>query len=357
MALDGLRGVAAISVVIFHYSGHLGYRLLPHASLAVDFFFALSGFVIAHAYERRLREGQRFGDFMRRRLVRLYPLFWIGMTLPLVELGLAAVLRLPHLNSAGALAAYLCGLLFLPVPSVVSPFPGFIYPLNDPAWSLSLEVAVNALYALWATRLTDGRLVALLAAAAVALVAAALFWGGLEIGNSWSTYLGGWSRVLWSFFAGILLYRLYRRRPHGTLGVRTGALLALVVLVLFAMPGTGPWFGLLSALAVFPAIIWIGATVKLTGRAAGLAHWLGTTSYALYITHLPVLGLVLLACREFGVAPEAAFLPSLVAAVLGAVAVAWLLDGIYDIPIRRWLAARGRRPQAPALVVAEEQGR
>src|SRR5580698_9043340 len=81
-ALDGLRGVAAISIVVFHYSQNLGWELLPNAYLAVDFFFMLSGFVLAHAYEARLRSGQAVAEFMQRRLIRLYPLYWLGTTLP-----------------------------------------------------------------------------------------------------------------------------------------------------------------------------------------------------------------------------------------------------------------------------------
>ena len=52
--LDYLRGVAAFAVCILHFRGELGANLLPHACLAVDFFFVLSGFVLAHAYEQRL---------------------------------------------------------------------------------------------------------------------------------------------------------------------------------------------------------------------------------------------------------------------------------------------------------------
>ena len=59
--LDGLRGVAALLVLVFHISeilskGVAADNWLPHGALAVDFFFALSGFVIAHAYDRRMAE-------------------------------------------------------------------------------------------------------------------------------------------------------------------------------------------------------------------------------------------------------------------------------------------------------------
>ena len=59
--LDGLRGVAALMVVVFHLSEVFSYdpvyKHLNHGFLAVDFFFVLSGFVIGYAYDERMKEG------------------------------------------------------------------------------------------------------------------------------------------------------------------------------------------------------------------------------------------------------------------------------------------------------------
>jgi peptidoglycan/LPS O-acetylase OafA/YrhL len=76
--LDGLRGVAAIAVTSLHFRFELGKFLLPHSYLAVDFFFVLSGFVLAYAYEDRLSEGMKPIQFLRLRVIRLYPLYLIG---------------------------------------------------------------------------------------------------------------------------------------------------------------------------------------------------------------------------------------------------------------------------------------
>lgn len=79
--LDGLRGVAAILVVIFHIleahsTSHLDL-MINHGYLAVDFFFLLSGFVIGYAYDDRWNR-MTLKDFFKRRLVRLHPLVIIG---------------------------------------------------------------------------------------------------------------------------------------------------------------------------------------------------------------------------------------------------------------------------------------
>ena len=55
--LDGLRGVAALMVILYHVFECFDWTPLPHGYLAVDFFFVLSGFVIGYAYDGRWREG------------------------------------------------------------------------------------------------------------------------------------------------------------------------------------------------------------------------------------------------------------------------------------------------------------
>src|SRR6185437_8087860 len=80
--LDGLRGVAAVIVVIFHIcephsTSHLDL-MINHGYLAVDFFFVLSGFVIGYAYDDRWTR-LSIGGFFKRRLVRLQPMVVMGM--------------------------------------------------------------------------------------------------------------------------------------------------------------------------------------------------------------------------------------------------------------------------------------
>ena len=79
--LDGLRGVAALTVVCFHLfeayaTSHLDQRI-NHGYLAVDFFFVLSGFVIGYAYDDRWNCMSLKG-FFKRRLVRLHPMVIMG---------------------------------------------------------------------------------------------------------------------------------------------------------------------------------------------------------------------------------------------------------------------------------------
>src|SRR5215471_15605742 len=82
LILDGLRGVAAVVVVIFHIfeahsMGDAQHQIINHGYLAVDFFFLLSGYVIGYAYDDRWNK-MSIGDFIKRRLIRLQPMVILG---------------------------------------------------------------------------------------------------------------------------------------------------------------------------------------------------------------------------------------------------------------------------------------
>src|SRR5688572_5964759 len=80
--LDGLRGVAALAVLVAHASAILlGESVVPRQLLAVQFFFMLSGFVMAYSYEQKLLFGMPFRDFILRRVIRLYPMILLGALL------------------------------------------------------------------------------------------------------------------------------------------------------------------------------------------------------------------------------------------------------------------------------------
>src|ERR1039458_7590499 len=120
VVLDGLRGVAAIAVVTLHVLDPFHFNYVPiHAPLAVDFFFVLSGFVIAHAYEARLTGGLSFSSFAQVRLIRLYPLIFVGLSLGFIVLSVKAVTAHDEGFLFKGPAALIAGLLMLPYENVV----------------------------------------------------------------------------------------------------------------------------------------------------------------------------------------------------------------------------------------------
>ena len=86
-ALDGLRGVAAVIVVLHHLGNErLGPFNPTFGYIAVDLFFALSGFVIALNYDHRFAGGMTVKEFMLKRVLRLYPLYAAGLLLSLLTI-------------------------------------------------------------------------------------------------------------------------------------------------------------------------------------------------------------------------------------------------------------------------------
>ena len=140
-----MRGVAAITVVLFHGARLAGVQTMPHGYLAVDMFFALSGFVISRAYDRRLAADWTPLPFFRLRLVRFYPLYALGLALGATrEMLLLAThnhFALPAPLLFGALAA---AALFLPFP--LEQRDNYLFAMNPPSWSLLYELLVNVAY-------------------------------------------------------------------------------------------------------------------------------------------------------------------------------------------------------------------
>jgi len=155
LILDGLRGVAAVVVVIFHIfevhsMGDAQHQIINHGYLAVDFFFLLSGYVIGYAYDDRWNK-MTVGDFCKRRLIRLQPMVILGSIIGAACFYLQGSPELfPLIGTKPVwktLVIMLIGIAMIPVP-ISMDIRGWqeMYPLNGPAWSLFFEYIANILY-------------------------------------------------------------------------------------------------------------------------------------------------------------------------------------------------------------------
>ena len=180
-------------------------NFIAHAYLAVDFFFCLSGFVIAYAYDGRLAQ-LGILTFLQRRLIRLHPLVIIGSLLglltfwfdPFSDLVTKYVAKLPWLTLSSCLL----------VPYAIVPERYFnIFHLNPPTWSLFWEYVANLAYALVLVRLRLWQLAVLLLLAAGALCYEAQLSGNIGVGWSGTNISGGAIRVAYSFLIGLGIYR------------------------------------------------------------------------------------------------------------------------------------------------------
>lgn len=344
--LDGLRGTAALLVLLFHLlDGVLPYAANPlrHALLAVDFFFLLSGFVIGYAYDERW-PGLSLGAFLRARLIRLHPLVVLA-----VGIGALCYWFDPFVGASQHVGGFRmalmmgCGALLLPTPPSSAPGGWLTHPLNSPCWSLLQEYLANVAYALVGWRLGRRALGAVVALTALALVATALWHGSLDGGWAWHSFWMAPVRVAFPFAAGLLLHRLrVQVRVPGAYG-----LLSLLLLGLFMAPAFKPasYYHLFCVLVVFPLIVAVGAGVPTAGRLSALCRFSGRLSYPLYLVHFPFTAIF--AHWVKATQPSLGQLVLVMTALIVFLLVlAWAALRFYDEPVRAWLSARARRRQA-----------
>jgi len=354
--LDGLRGVASLVVVVFHLceafaGGSAQTQIINHGYLAVDFFFVLSGFVVAYAYDDRWGR-LTFADFCKRRLIRLQPMIVLGTLIGVVLFYFGAGPTFPKIAAAtpvqvGLVA--LLGLVMIPLPKAFD-IRGWdeTYPLNGPAWSLFYEYIANLLYAAGLRKLSNRALAIMVGLAAVAVVDWTVFGSRGDLVGGWSLDADGirlgMTRVMYPFFAGVLLMRLgWRVRIGGAFGICS--LLLLVALGLPRLGGTGHlWLnGLYESLCVivlFPVIVAIGAGDRqVDGFGLRIARFFGDLSYPLYITHYPLMYLYTAWVVDHHIAPLQGAIVGAVVLIVS-VGVAWISLKACDEPLRRWLTGK-----------------
>ncbi len=357
--LDALRGVAAILVVPRHVPAGFSRTLTAtNSMLAVDFFFCLSGFVVAFSYEKRLLRDFRFKDFFITRAIRLYPLAAVGTLIGAVHLAWDHD-ALRHFGPWGLVASamVLLGLLIVPLPHAQ------LFPLDSPMWTLFMELIANYGYGglVRSKRCQNWVLGTLMAAAFAILVVETLRFGTLDVGFGMATVPGGLARVCFSFCAGVLLYRLFERRrllraqAHAAQGIGGAAVLGAVLVFFLCTPlhwmQTTACQLTLIALAL-PAIVYAGAFIEIPARFLPLSVFLGTISYPIYILHQPILAL-LLRYRAASSETEDAWI--VLACIVLVLAIAWIVAEFYDRRIRQFLTAWIRTKEQPRQPTAVKQ--
>lgn len=333
--LDGLRGVAAFAVLVMHVTPYNAILITPHAALAVDFFFGLSGFVIAAVYEERIKAGMSLKAFMWVRVVRLYPLIVLGAVI-----GAAGFVRL---YDGGMLALlFVTGVLMIPTPYGALSEDQCMYALNAPSWSLLWELLVNLLYGAIAPLLNNRMLAVIVGVSAIALAATGLHFETLAVGPYWPEGWAGLPRVMFSFFAGVGVYRLRRAGLLDRLHARVWAVIATLCGIM-AMPRLGAWNGVYevaAAILLFPLLVAAGANATVT-RTVPLCRTLGALSYPVYILQGGIAPHIRGLAGHLHIQGLAATLLAILMSVIFTV-FAWAAVKTFDEPVRKWLLHRTR---------------
>lgn len=359
LILDALRGVAAIVVVLFHilevYSGgdHVK-QMINHGYLAVDFFFMLSGYVMAHAYDDRWGS-MSLKSFFKRRLIRLHPMIILGMTIGAICFYFGESAYFPKIAGTELwqlLLVLVVGYTLIPIPPSMD-IRGWneMHPLNGPAWSLFLEYIANILHALVLRKLSKTVLSILVAVAALALIHLAVTSPGGDIIGGWSVEPEqlriGFTRLLFPYMAGMLLRRVVKLGS----GKNTFLFSSLLLIAALSFPRVGGheyvWanglYDSLTVIILFPVIIYAGAIGEIKHRVTEkVCTFLGDISYPVYIIHFPFAYVFYAWVTENNIPLGQGLLAGsamlVMTVLLSYAALKW-----YDEPIRKWLAKRFMR--------------
>jgi peptidoglycan/LPS O-acetylase OafA/YrhL len=339
--LDGLRGVAAFAVLLFHCIFIARPVVAVHGYLAVDFFFMLSGFVISHAYRQRLRGGMTIGAFFRQRATRLGPIVVAGVLLGAAYQLLGLELHPDSASGLDIVGRTLCNLVLIPAPFGRDPV---LFPNNWALWSLFFEVLANLAWAVGFARARPAATYLFTAAAGLGLAAYGLVHGDLNAGWEWSTFGGGVLRVSFGFWCGCSLY-LLRDRLAG-LPRAPGWVAFVIVAGILAAPFHNGALEALLVLAAFPVALVLAITQEPPPALDRVYALAGEISYPLYGLHLPALLMLVGVLRA--VAPQLIDTPAAFAVVPVLLGLGWLGTVFYERPALAFLKRRGRRPAAAA---------
>lgn len=304
LELDALRGIAALGVVVYHYGAHFGSRpfdaiLYPFYNagfLLVDFFFVLSGYVLARAYWKESRQ-DRIAHNVWARVARLYPLHLLTL--------LATIVLLKGIDPESSRAGYflldnndnkhfLLNLLMLNQSGLQEG-----WSFNTPSWSISTEFIVNVAFLLFIGVGARGRVVvgvcsAVAVATAYYTAGPRLIQGDLVLGLV-DTNL---ARCILGFGIGVSLYlgldRLSlahwlaaRRFRTTTLGA--GFIGALVIIMIASERQPPAWHYLVSIFIAAGCVCFVPySPIFRSTLTVKPFVYLGDISYSVYLIHYPV---------------------------------------------------------------------
>lgn len=361
--LDGLRGVAALLVIWYHvfegfaFAGGGTIELINHGYLAVDFFFILSGFVIAYAYDDRwAKQTLTLKSFFKRRLIRLHPMVVMGAVIGFVTYLIQGSVMWDgtHVATSMVMLSLLCAMFFIPaVPGAGYDVRGNgeMFPLNGPAWSLFFEYIGNMLYALFVHRLSNKGLAVLVAVLGIASV-----WftttdvsGYGMFGVGWTldamNFFGGFIRMMFPFTMGMLIQRNFKpMKIRGAFWLCAAILVALFHVPFIPGNDVICLNGLYEACCialVFPLLIWMAASGATTDiYSTKVCKFLGDISFPIYIVHYPLMYLFYAWLIDKKLYTLAETWPVALAVCAASVLLAYACLKLYDEPVRKWLTKR-----------------
>ena len=347
VALDLMRGLAAIAVLLFH----IGYMLGPLSSamdkgyLAVDFFFVLSGFVIAANYHATVRPSLSWLEFLSARIARLWPLFALTTLLGSIVVTMKLGRDAGYFDAAGILSTLALNSAMLPSFFAVYGIDR-LFIFNGASWSVFFELAINLVFFATLRGLSLKRLLGLAAVFGGVLLVVAQAHGSLDGGWSVATFHVGTARILFGFTAGMATYLISRRMRFRANGLLAASAALGMCLALYAK---GDWrVECALVIAGFPLLVLLASRSQLTGVAGVIGRCLGDISYSVYLLQTPAMLLAAGAMQFLIERRIAEFAPiSGLVFVVTLLGISYLNWRHFEVPARRclqqWLLARRER--------------
>ncbi len=358
--LDGLRGVAALSVLCFHLFEAIAFaegkaeQDMFHGFLAVDFFFILSGFVMGYAYDDRWKHMSTTG-FLTRRLIRLHPMMIAGATIGLIAFCIQGCARWDGMvmSSGTVFIGFILSLLMLPTLCNSINLRGNteLFPLNGPHWSVFLEYIGSIAYALMLRKMSTRTLRIWVLLSAIALITNGFIQGNLcqGWGSAPENLLGGMLRLSFGYPMGLLMAResnesqVHKFSSKAAVGV-IFSVIALVALLCvpslsainIGIPGNAS-YECLCIIVLFPALVAFAARIDVEGKMHKVCSYLGRLSYPLYAIHYPFIYLYIhwLMTDQHPYGTWTGATP--IGVALTCIILAALLLHFYDEPLRKKL--------------------
>ena len=374
--LDGLRGVAALMVLLYHvFNDAKSFFVWPtpvnefyHSFLGVDFFFILSGFVMGYAYDERLNrpapvpsrdggEALTFWGFVKRRLIRLHPMVVMGVILGAIAFVVQGCTRWDgtEVTLQAVMWATLLGLFLIPSHLGMDVRGNTeAFPLNGPHWSLFFEYIGSLLYGLLLHRLPTKWLRVWAACGIISLAAYALMMEDGGVAYGWSSepmnLFGGALRMLYAYPMGLLMARMFRKRNPEPLHGHVFLFCSASLVVLLGLPIVGgketeTIYQLACLFSFFPGLIWIGARGSVDGWRQRAVSFLGRLSYPLYAVHFPLIYLYISWVGRDGTPYKGYDQPwtAAIITIAASLLIATLCMLFYDEPLRKWLSRTNKK--------------